>query len=47
MIDTFALLCSHGLLVLVILRVIKIRDPALPPLPERKKFAPARARLRL
>lgn len=31
MIDTFALIMSHGLLVLVVLRLLKVRDPSLPP----------------
>ena len=31
MIDTFALIVSHGLLVIVVLRLMKVPDPSVPP----------------
>ncbi len=37
MIDTFALLVSHGMMFLVVLRLFKVRDPEKPGPPELPK----------
>ena len=42
MIDTFALIVSHGMLVIVVLRLFKVTDPAMPSKKEKRAAVAAR-----